>query len=98
MFLGAGGEPEVYIGSADMMHRNLDRRVEALLRIADPQHIEELRQLLAQGMSDNFSRWDSPATARWTRRTADGDGEPLPDLQSTLIGVHAKRRRKARRR
>jgi len=95
---GGGGEPEVYIGSADMMHRNLDRRVEALLRIADPQHIEELCQLLAQGMSDKFSRWELTGDGRWTRRTADGDGEPLPDLQSTLIGVHAKRRRKARRR
>ncbi len=35
---GNGGEPEVWIGSADMMHRNLDRRIEALVRVVDPGH------------------------------------------------------------
>ena len=95
VFLGAGGEPEVYIGSADMMHRNSTVASRHCSGIADLQHIEELSQLLARGMSDNFSRRELTGDGRWTRRTADGDGEPLPDLQSTLIGVHAKRRRKA---
>jgi polyphosphate kinase len=95
---GGGGEPEVYIGSADMMHRNLDRRVEALVRITDPQHVEDLRTLLDQGMSQDFSRWELSGDGRWTRRTTDGDGSTLADLQSTLIEMHAKRRRKARRR
>ena len=36
------GDPQVYIGSADMMHRNLDRRVEALVRVVAPAHLEEL--------------------------------------------------------
>jgi polyphosphate kinase len=95
---GGGGEPEVLIGSADMMHRNLDRRVEALLRITDPQHIAELRSLLDLGMSEDYTRWELSGDGRWTRRTTDAKGAPLADLQSTLIEMYDKRRRKARRR
>ena len=65
---GGGGEPEVYIGSADMMHRNLDRRVEALVRIADPEHVAELQSLLARGMSDDYAHWRLAGDGRWTRR------------------------------
>ncbi|GAA4715038.1 RNA degradosome polyphosphate kinase [Pedococcus ginsenosidimutans] len=95
---GNAGEPEVYIGSADMMHRNLDRRVEALVRIADPRHVEDLQALLARGMSDEYAHWELGGDGRWTRVTLDADGTPLPDLQAAMIEAHAKRRRKARRR
>ncbi|HEV7148210.1 MAG TPA: RNA degradosome polyphosphate kinase [Pedococcus sp.] len=95
---GGGGEPEVYIGSADMMHRNLDRRVEALMRIVDPRHIADLQSLLARGMSGEYSHWRLGSDGRWTRVHLDAEGQPLADLQATLIEVHGKRRRKARRR
>ncbi|WP_082593992.1 RNA degradosome polyphosphate kinase [Phycicoccus sp. Soil802] len=95
---GGGGEPEVYIGSADMMHRNLDRRVEALVRIADPKHVADLQSLLARGMSNDYAHWRLTGDGRWTRVYLDEDGEPLTDLQSAMIEMHAKRRRKARRR
>ncbi|MFC8502160.1 RNA degradosome polyphosphate kinase [Pedococcus sp. NPDC057267] len=95
---GGGGEPEVWIGSADMMHRNLDRRVEALVRIAEPRHVEDLRWLLARGMSDEYAHWRLGSDGRWTRVNTGPDGEPLLDLQATLIEQHTKRRRKARRR
>jgi polyphosphate kinase len=97
-YFGGGGEPEVYIGSADMMHRNLDRRVEALVRITDPRHIGDLESLMAMGMSDEYSRWRLTGDGRWTRVNLAPDGEPLADLQATLIDMHTKRRRKARRR
>ncbi len=95
---GNGGEPEVYIGSADMMHRNLDRRVEALLRLSEPRHIEDLQALLARGMSDEYAHWRLSGDGRWTRMSLDAEGQPLADLQAAMIEMHAKRRRKARRR
>ncbi|GAB3442313.1 RNA degradosome polyphosphate kinase [Phycicoccus ginsengisoli] len=95
---GGGGEPEVWIGSADMMHRNLDRRVEALVRITDQRHVDDLRWLLARGMSDEYAHWRLGSDGRWTRVNTAPDGEPLQDLQAALIEQHAKRRRKARRR
>jgi polyphosphate kinase len=95
---GGGGEPEVLIGSADMMHRNLDRRVEALVRLTDPRHISDIEDLMSRGMSGDYSHWWLGDDGRWTRRSVDPSGEPLPDLQAVLIEMHSRRRRKARRR
>jgi polyphosphate kinase len=81
-----------------MMHRNLDRRVEALVRLADPKHIADLQSLLARGMSDDYAHWRLTGDGRWTRVNLDEAGEPLTDLQAAMIEMHAKRRRKARRR
>ncbi|MEO5611122.1 MAG: RNA degradosome polyphosphate kinase [Ornithinibacter sp.] len=95
---GGGGEPVVYIGSADMMHRNLDRRVEALVRIVDERHVADLVSLMERGRSDDYAHWKLLGDGRWQRRHLDADGAPRADLQSALIEMHAKRRRKARRR
>jgi polyphosphate kinase len=58
MFLFANdGDPLAFIGSADMMHRNLDRRVEALVRLTEPAHIEYLHAHFDRGMSDESSSW-----------------------------------------
>jgi polyphosphate kinase len=93
-----GGDRHVYIGSADMMHRNLDRRVEALVRVTDPGHVAELAQLLALAFDERTSRWDLGPDGRWVRHALSESGEPLDDLQAKLIERHEKRRRKARRR
>jgi polyphosphate kinase len=93
-----GGDPQVYIGSADMMHRNLDRRVEALVRLTDPGHLEELRQLVDLAFAGSTARWDLGPDGRWVRHHLTEEGEPLVDLQQGLIELHDKRRRKARRR
>ncbi|NMM25473.1 MAG: RNA degradosome polyphosphate kinase [Phycicoccus sp.] len=95
---GGGGEPIVYIGSADLMHRNLDRRVEALLQLSDPGHIESMQALMAMGMSDDVSSWHLSSDGRWTRHHQDAEGNDLIELQSALIESNARRRRKARRR
>jgi polyphosphate kinase len=93
-----GGNPQVFIGSADMMHRNLDRRVEALVSISDPGHIVELADLIDLAFAETTSRWDLGSDGRWVRRHMSDTGEPLDDLQETLIERHDKRRRRARRR
>jgi polyphosphate kinase len=95
---GGGGDPQAFIGSADMMHRNLDRRVEALVRITDRGHVGELSSLMARGMSDDIASWRLTSDGRWVRHHLGADGLPLKDLQTELIEMHTKRRWKARRR
>ena len=94
---GGGGDPIVFIGSADMMHRNLDRRVEALVRLTDPRHISDMKSLMSLGMSDDVSSWHLSGDGTWTRHCQDADGKELLELQSTLIDKSAKLRRKVRR-
>ena len=81
-----------------MMHRNLDRRVEALVRLKDPRHLADMKSLMARGMSDEYMHWKLGGDGRWIRHHVDADGTELADLQAALIEMHAKRRRKARRR
>ncbi|MBN6777331.1 RNA degradosome polyphosphate kinase [Pseudoclavibacter alba] len=74
------GDPQVYIGSADMMHRNLDRRIEALVRLVDPGHLEEIDTMFALAMSDKVSSWTLNADATWTRHSRNEDGSPRLEL------------------
>ena len=97
-WFGGDGDPIVFIGSADMMHRNLDRRVEALLRVTELQHVAEITSLLEKGTAPTTSRWDLNEDGRWTRNYRSADGEPLVDVQTAMIETHLKRRRRARRR
>jgi len=93
---GNDGDPAVYIGSADMMHRNLDRRVESLMRITRPEHVKQLEELMAQGMADTTSSWHLQDD-RWVRHHRGEDGQPLLDHQAALIEMHLKQRRKRTR-
>ncbi|NLA64778.1 MAG: RNA degradosome polyphosphate kinase [Leucobacter sp.] len=79
------GNPEVYIGSADLMHRNLDRRIEVLARIEDPEHLRRIDRFFGFGFSDAVSAWQLEADGSWSRHAHDGDGEPLPDLQDLVM-------------
>lgn len=83
--------PEVWIGSADLMHRNLDRRVEALVRITAPEHIEELINYIDLQMADSTISWHMQPDGSYIRRSQDDDGRPLVDCQEYLIKVHQRR-------
>jgi polyphosphate kinase len=94
---GGAGDPVVFIGSADLMHRNLDRRVEALVRLTDPRHVSDMKALMSWGMSDEISSWHLSGDGTWTRHCHDADGKKLQELQAMMIENNTKRRRKARR-
>ncbi|HBO54322.1 MAG TPA: RNA degradosome polyphosphate kinase, partial [Janibacter terrae] len=79
------------------MHRNLDRRVEALVRIKEARHVEQVFDLVERGMSGDYAHWSLDGDGRWRRVHLATDGTPLPDIQAALIAQHARRRRKARR-
>ncbi|MFK4788444.1 RNA degradosome polyphosphate kinase [Microbacterium sp. ZW T5_56] len=87
------GDPQFYIGSADMMHRNLDRRVEALIRVVAPAHLTELDDLFALAMDEGTSSWHLGSEGEWTRHSADAKGAPLVDAQDATMAMIARRRR-----
>ncbi|MFV0320150.1 MAG: RNA degradosome polyphosphate kinase [Microbacterium sp.] len=86
-------DPQVYIGSADMMHRNLDRRVEALVRVAAPEHIAELHTLFDLAMSDGTSSWHLGPDGEWMRHSVGADGQPLVDIHDRTMATLQRRRR-----
>jgi polyphosphate kinase len=85
-----GGEREAWIGSADLMHRNLDRRVETLVTIADPEHVQAINELFTFAFDPGTSAWDLHPDGSWIRRTRALDGADLHDYQETLIAAHRK--------
>ena len=90
------GDPQLFIGSADMMHRNLDRRVEALVRVVDPKQVQELSDLFDLAMDDGTSSWHLRPEGEWIRHSVGADGAPLIDLQEhTMARVQRKRRSRA---
>ena len=82
---GEDQDSQVWIGSADMMHRNLDRRVELLVRVDDRGHQRRLRRFLDMGMDDGTSSWWLNADGYWVRHSRDENGNPLRDVQETLV-------------
>ena len=84
-----GGEDEYWIGSADLMHRNLDRRVESLVRIERPAHKASLQEIFDLSLSDETSSWHQN-TDSWKRVSKSSSGEPLQDLQNLYIKRYKK--------
>jgi polyphosphate kinase len=85
------GEPTAWIGSADLMHRNLDRRVEALVQLPNEVQVEEVGRLLDLAFDDTTASWWLQPSGEWERHAFDAEGEPLRDMQEVLI--QTKRRR-----
>jgi polyphosphate kinase len=91
-WFGNEDAPQVWIGSADLMHRNLDRRVEVLVQLPSADSVEEVHRILDVAFDANTAAWHLDSDGVWTRRHVDEDGRPLLDLHDWLIH-HARRRR-----
>lgn len=90
-WFAAGGEPAVGLGSCDLMHRNLDRRVEVLVSLTHHRHIEQIGNLFDLAFAPETAAWWLDDTT-WVQHTADEAGEPLLDLQEHLIARFSGRR------
>jgi polyphosphate kinase len=64
------------------MHRNLDRRVETLVRVQDPSVQAQLAGILDRALADEVTRWELGPDGCWTRRPTTG---PAHDLQTELM-------------
>jgi polyphosphate kinase len=84
LWFGNGGQPEVYIGSADLMHRNLDRRVEAVVRVEDGSARAHLMAVLKMALRDTGA-WLLTSDGSWARQELLDD-QPEFLLQRRLMG------------
>ena len=80
-----GGEPTAWIGSADMMHRNLDRRVEVLVRLPGGS-VGQIERLLDLAFAPGTTAWELDSTGEWHRN------EGTKHLQEALIEAQRRRR------
>jgi len=80
-----GGDDEIYIGSADLMDRNLNRRVESLVRITRPEHKKDLIKVFDLYVSSTSSGWHLLPTGKWLKVDKNPDGSPMNDLQAVMI-------------
>ncbi|MGI8457799.1 MAG: RNA degradosome polyphosphate kinase [Propionibacteriaceae bacterium] len=93
-WFAGGGQPTVGMGSADMMHRNLDRRVEVLVSITNPAHIAEISDQFETAFDPGTASWWLEPDGTWAEHTAPADGTPLLDMQEHLIEQTSRRRAK----
>ncbi len=85
-----GDEIEVLIGSADLMPRNLDNRVELIAPVRDVASRTELLETLERCFADNTHSWDLQRDGTWVRN-APGDGEEPRGVQRELMALALRR-------
>ncbi len=86
-----GDDPEFYIGSADWMQRNLDRRVETIMPVSDPTLKQELEETLRIYETDNCSAWDMQPDGKYVRRRP-GKGQKPHAAQEEFIDLIGKKK------
>ncbi len=84
---GNGGHDEIYMGSADLMSRNLDRRVELLIPIDDVGSKRQLLSVLEQHLLDNFCAWTMHADGSYSKKNGKAN-EPFISSQNLISKTH----------
>jgi len=79
------GNDEYWIGSADLMDRNLNRRIEALVRVEKNEHKAELDGILNLYADPGISHWSMNQEGKWIRAVKNEEGR-LEDLHTILMG------------
>lgn len=85
------GQKEVFIGSADWMARNLDRRVEAVTPVEDADVAKELKEILDILLRDNRHSWELQSDGCYVQRSPGDDVERCGDILPTLMLTHTER-------
>jgi polyphosphate kinase len=92
-----GGEEEIYLGSADLMPRNLNRRVEILFPLKDPDLLQRVRDgILAEYLMDNVKARRMMADGSY-KRVPRSEGQAAHNSQESLLGMGPKQPRKRAR-
>jgi polyphosphate kinase len=84
LYFQNGADPQFYLGSADMMQRNLDRRVEVHVQVKSPELSQQLKLLLDLAFADNSSAWNLASDGSWTRETPAPEA-PVLNYQEQLM-------------
>ena len=85
-FGGAAGRPATYyIGSADLRRRNLDRRVEAMIPVADPEAVERLEEILTLNLADDVQSWSLDGGGTWHRIPTVFGNATRPALEEAAL-------------
>ena len=80
-------EDEYFIGSADLMNRNLNRRVESLVSIKDKKHRKYLNRILTLAFDKDTAAWHLLEGGKWKRIHQDEEGNLLKDYQEELLNI-----------
>lgn len=83
-----GGDDELYIGSADLMDRNLNRRVESLVKLTRAEHKKSLIRIFDQYTASTTAAWHLLSTGKWLLVDKDPSGASLADLQAMIIEAY----------
>ncbi len=79
------GQDEIWIGSADLMNRNLDRRIETLIRLDSESHQQRVNKLLDLYFCEDIKRWEMNMFGVWQRVAFDQNSVGLLDIQGELM-------------